>query len=209
MKIGIIGAGNIGGNFGRRWAEKGHEITFGVREPAKHKALVEACGGRAKTSDVRTAVQASDVVLLAVPWNAVAGVIKDAGSFAGKILIDATNALKWNDGPEPAVTDTSAAQKIAEMAPGARIVKAFNTLGAEHVLAPTVGGLPADAYLCSDDGGARDTVKKLAEEIGLRAIDAGPLRNARLTEHFALLWIHLATKGGLGRNSAFKLLGGA
>jgi NADPH-dependent F420 reductase len=209
MRIGIIGAGNIGGNFGRRWAAKGHEIRFGVREPAKIKALVDDCGGRTQATDVHTATQASEVVLLALPWNAVAAVLKEAGDLRGKILVDATNALKWNDGPEPAITDTSAAQKIAEMAPGARVVKAFNTLGAEHVLAPVVGGQPADVYLCTDDAGARDTVKQLAEQIDFHVVDAGPLRNARLTEHLALLWIYLAMKGGLSRNIAFKVLGGS
>jgi len=207
MKIGIIGAGNIGGNLGRRWAEQGHEIAFGVREPAKVKAVVDACGGRAKATDTRGAAQAADVVVLAVPWAAVAGVLKDAGSLAGKILVDATNALKWNDGPEPVIHDTSGAQKIAEMAPGAKVVKAFNTLGAEHILAPVVGGQPCDVFLCADDAAAKATVQQLAEEIGFRAVDVGPLRNARLTEHVALTWIYLAMKGGLGRNIAFKVLG--
>ena len=94
------------------------------------------------------------------------------------------------------------------MAPGARVVKAFNTLGAEHILNPVVGGQQADVFLCTDDDAARSVVGKLAEEIGFRAVDLGPLRNARLAEHVAIAWIHMAMKGGLGRNIAFKVVGG-
>jgi 8-hydroxy-5-deazaflavin:NADPH oxidoreductase len=207
MKIGILGAGNIGGNLGRRWAAKGHTIRFGVRDADAVKGLVAECGALASAGDVRSAVEQADVVVLSVPWPAVPQVLEAAGDLAGKVLVDATNAVKWADGPEPAVAEGSAAQQVAVMAKGARVVKAFNTLGAEHILDPIVGGQPADVFLCADDAEARDTVKKLAEEIGFSTVDMGPLRNARLTEHIALAWIYLAMKAGRGRNIAFKVLG--
>lgn len=207
MNIGILGAGNIGGNLGRRWAKQGHTLHFGARDATKLAALVAECGNGATAGDVKAAAAASDVLVLAVPWAAVPEVLANAGDLKGKILIDATNALRWNDGPEPAVTDTSAAHKVAEMAAGARVVKAFNTLGAEHILNPVVGGHPADVFICTDDAEARKTVSTLATEIGFNVVDLGPFRNARLAEHIALAWIHLAMKGGLGRNIAFKVLG--
>src|SRR6185369_7182040 len=132
-------------------------------------------------------------------------VLADAGDLQGKILVDATNALKWGDVIDLAV-DTSGAEKVAAMCPGARVVKAFNTLGAEHILNPNVAGLAADVFLCADDAAARDTVKQLAEEIGFHTVDMGPLRNARVTEHIAIAWIYLAMKAGHGRNIAFKVL---
>jgi NADPH-dependent F420 reductase len=207
MNIGILGAGNIGGNLGKRWATSGHRIRFGVRNGDKVQALLDACGHGATAGDVRSAAQHAEVLVVALPWAAVLTVLPTLGDLKGKILVDATNAVRWNDGPEPAV-DTSAAQKIAEMCPGARIVKAFNTLGAEHILNPNVGGQTADVFLCSDDEPAKTTVRGLAEQIGFHAVDLGPLRNARLAEHIALAWIHLAMKGGLGRNIAFKVLVG-
>jgi NADPH-dependent F420 reductase len=208
MNIGILGAGNIGGNLGRRWAAQGHTVRFGVRKADELAALVKECGHGASAGDPRSAAAHGEVVVLALPWAAVAGVLQSVGDMKGKIVVDATNALQWGaDGPEPAV-DTSAAQKIAEMCPGARVVKAFNTLGAEHILNPKVGGLPADVFLCTDDAPARETVKKLAEEIGFHAVSLGPLRNARVAEHIGIAWIYLAMKGGLGRNIAFKVLGG-
>jgi NADPH-dependent F420 reductase len=208
MKIGILGSGNIGGNLGRRWSEKGHTIQFGVRDPNADdvKKLLSACKG-AQAVDVKAAAQFGDVVVIALPWGAVADVLKSVGSLSGKTIVDATNALKWGpDGPEPAV-DSSGAQKVQELATGAHVVKCFNTLGAEHILSPTVGGQPADAFLCGDDAGAKSTVKKLAEDIGFRALDLGPLKNARTVEHIAIAWIYLAMKGGLGRNVAFKVVG--
>jgi predicted dinucleotide-binding enzyme len=144
----------------------------------------------------------------ALPWAAVAGALSSAGDLKGKVLVDASNALKFGpDGPE-ALVDTSAAQKVAEMCPGARVVKAFNTLGAEHILNPKVGGMPADVFLCTDDAAARETVKKLAEEIGFHAVSLGPLRNARVAENIAIAWIYLGMKGGMGRNIAFRVVGG-
>lgn len=208
MKIGIVGAGNIGGNLGRRWSSKGHAIQFGVRDAgaADVEALLKECP-ESSASDVKSAAAFGDVVVLALPWNAVAGVLGSIGDLKNKIVVDATNALKFGpDGPEPAV-DTSGAQTIAAMLPGAHVVKAFNTLGAEHLLDPVVGGHVCDAFLCGDDAAAKASVKKLAEEIGFRALDMGSLRNARVVEHLAIAWIYLAMKGGLGRNIALKVLG--
>lgn len=208
MKIGIIGAGNIGGNLGKVWAKKGHEIFFGVPDPDKHRALADELGGRAQVGVPREAAAFGEVVALAVPWKAVADAVGSCkGELAGKVLIDATNPVGWDDGPTVAV-DGSAAQKIAEMAPGARVVKAFNTLGAEHLLDPKVGGVVADAFVCTDDDEARAIVTRLGEDLGFAMVDLGPLRNAKLAEHIAVAWIHLAMKAGLGRNIAFKLLRG-
>ncbi len=206
MKIGILGAGNIGGNLGRRWAGSGHAIRFGVRNPGALAELVRACGPEVSAGDPRSAVEHGDVVVIALPWNAVASVLPTVGDASGKIVVDATNPVRWSDGPVHG-SETSAAETIAQLLPGARVVKAFNTLGAEHILDPVVGGLPADALLCTDDAAARGIVEQLAREIGFRPLDLGPLRNARVAEHIAIAWIHLAMKSGLGRNIAFKVVG--
>jgi NADPH-dependent F420 reductase len=207
MKIGILGAGNIGGNLGRRWAQNGHEIRFGVRAPNEIAALLAECGPNASAGDPRSAAAFGDVVVVALPWAAVAEVLAQLGDLRGKIVVDATNPLKWQDGPVHAI-EGSAAETIAGLLPGARVVKAFNTLGAEHILHPVVGGLPADAFVCTDDDQARAAVAELASQIGFRPLDLGPLRNARVAEHVAVAWIHLAMKAGLGRDIAFKVVGG-
>jgi NADPH-dependent F420 reductase len=207
MNIGILGAGNIGGNLARRWSEKGHAIKLGVRDANADdvKALIARCKG-ASAGDVKAAAAFGEVVVIALPWNAVASVLGAIGDLKGKIVVDATNALRFGpEGPE-ALFETSGAQKVAELAPGAHVVKAFNTLGAEHILNAVVGGQACDAFVCGDDAGAKAKVKTLAEEIGFRALDMGGLRNARTVEQIAIAWIYLAMKAGLGRNIAFKVL---
>lgn len=206
MKIGILGAGNIGGNLGRRFCEVGHEVKFGVRDPAKVTDLVAACGARASAGTAADAAAFGDCVVVALPWKATLDVLASAGDLRGKVLLDATNALTWDDGPMPAL-ETSAAEVIAEKT-GARVVKAFNTLGAEHILRPRLGELPCDLFLCTDDDEARRVASGLAEDIGFTVVDLGPLRYARTLEHIAIAWIDLAMKQGMGRNIAFKVLRG-
>lgn len=205
MKIGILGAGNIGGNLGRRWGAAGHDVRFGVRDASKVSELVGAIGDKASAGDVAGAVAFGDVVVLAVPGGAVDDAVAAAGDLKGKILIDATNVLKWDDGPMPAKLPSSA--EALQEKTGARVIKAFNTLGAEHILEPVVGGLKADTFICGDDADARKTVKGLATEIGFNVVDMGPLRYAGVLEHIAVGWIYLAMKGGLGRGIAFKVVG--
>ena len=205
MKIAILGAGNIGGNLGKRFAEQGHTIVFGVRDPNKAAAAVSACGAKASATNVKDAAAAGDVVVLAVPGSVAQAAVKDAGDLAGKILIDATNALDFSTGGPQVAVATSQAEELAKLT-SAKVVKAFNTCGAEHILHPTVGGVPVDVFLCGDDADAKKTVAGLSEAIGFNPVDMGPLVNARFAEHLATGWIWLAMKGGAGRNIAFKLM---
>src|SRR6266545_1864791 len=100
MKIAIIGAGNVGGTLGSRWAKNGHTVTFGVRNPndEKLKKLLSGIGGAARAATIREAVDDASVVVLATPWEAAQSAIQAAGKLNGKILIDATNPLSL--GPE-------------------------------------------------------------------------------------------------------------
>lgn len=199
MKIGILGAGNIGGNLGRRFTASGHEVRFGVRDPSKLQTLLKECGPRASAADPAAAAAFGEVVVLAVPWAGAREMLASAGDLSGKVLIDTTNALRWEDGPVPAL-ETSAAQLIAEQCPGAKVVKAWNTIGAEHILEPARAGVPANLFVCTDHGDARKIVNELGEQIGFVPLDLGPLRNARLAEHLALAWIHLAMRAEMGRD---------
>jgi 8-hydroxy-5-deazaflavin:NADPH oxidoreductase len=193
MKIAIIGAGNVGGSLGQALSAHGHEVRFGVRDPGKIAALVEQCGSRAAAADPAAAVAFGEVVIVALPWRATLDALAALPGLEGKILIDATNPIAW-------------AQRIAAQT-GARVVKLFSTHGAEINLAPRIGDVQLDTYLCGDDAEAKRVAARLAEDIGFRAVDTGPLRNAASLEHLAILWVHLAMKGGQGRQVAFKLLG--
>src|SRR5262245_60524303 len=133
MKIAVIGMGNVGGALGRRWAAGGHNVVFGVRDPdaAKHQSEAKTAGGRA--AGVRDAVAGAEVVALTVPWGAVPDALKSAGDLSGKVLLDCTNPLTSDLSALQLGTTTSAGEEVAKQAPGAKVVKIFNTTGAGNM----------------------------------------------------------------------------
>ncbi|BCX05050.1 MAG: hypothetical protein KatS3mg053_2988 [Candidatus Roseilinea sp.] len=203
MDIGIIGVGRVGSALGRRWAEHGHAILFGARDPSGEKAKVAlAQSPGARVGSLREAATFGEVVLIAVPGIAVLDAIHACGSLRGKIVIDANN---WFGERPPGVT-RSLAEAIADAAPGARVVKAFNITGSGNMLDPRYGEQNADMLICGDDAEAKSVVGELASSIGFDVVDAGPLSAAIGLEHLAQLWVHLAYRQGMGPNIAWKLL---
>ena len=120
--------------------------------------------------------------------------------------MDCTNPLKSDLSSLLIGHTTSAGEEVAKWAPGARVVKAFNTTGAPNMTNPKFGGARAAMFIAGDDAPAKATVKQLGEDVGFEMIDVGALAQARLLEPLAMLWIHLAFKQGLGRDFAFGLL---
>src|ERR1044072_4793170 len=129
MNIAIIGAGNVGGTLGRRWAQTGHQIKFGVRDAAKPEvvALLKETRGRAAAASVADAASFGEVVVVTTPWNATQAALKSAGDLAGKVLVDCTNPLKPDLSGLSLGPETSAGEQVAQWAKGARVVKCFNT----------------------------------------------------------------------------------
>ena len=210
MKIAIIGAGNVGGTLGSRWAKNGHTVTFGVRNPGdeKLKKLLSSAGGTARAATIAEAVQDASVVVLATPWDGAQSAIQAAGKLAGKILIDATNPLTMSPEGLRLVLGhtTSAGEQVASWASGARLVKAFNTTGAKNMADPKFGSQSASMFVCGDDAEARSTVMKLADELGFEPVDCGALSSARYLEPMAMLWIHVCVGLGRGPDFAFKIV---
>ncbi len=209
MKIGIIGAGNVGGALGKIWTAKGHEVVFGVRNPDDPKvtSLVKSAGRRAHAASVKEAAESGEIVVLATPWPATQEALAAAGDLHGKILVDCVNPLTADFSALTIGHTTSAAEQVATWAPGAKVVKAFNTTGAGNFAKPKFGSEQASMFICGDDAAAKGVVTMLAQEMGFEVVDAGALTSARLLEPLAMLWIHLAYKQGLGPTGhAFKLL---
>lgn len=208
MNIAIFGAGNVGGALGKGWAAKGHSVYFGVPDPQSDKvrALVKSIGGNARAGSVQNAAANAEVIVLAVPFAAARDAISAAGKLAGKIVIDCTNPLQPDLSGLLIGHDTSAGEQVAQWAAGARVVKAFNTTGAGNMANTHYRNEGITMCVAGDDASAKSTVVKLAQDLGFEPLDAGPLKNARLLEPFAMLWIYLAVKQGLGPNIAFKLL---
>lgn len=207
MKIAIIGAGNVGGTLGKRWAAAGHDILFGVRDPAreKYQSLVSQTGGRAVLAINADAVRAARVIVLATPWTTTEAALADCGSLAGKIIVDATNPLGADLNLAMGLTD-SGGEQVARWANGALVVKAFNSTGFNVMDDPVLDGRHAAMFVAGDDAAAKGVVLDLASAIGFEAIDAGPLKIARLLEPMAVLWIHCAYRQGLTRDYAFSLI---
>ncbi len=202
MKIAIIGAGQVGGALGARWAARGHAVAYGVRDPdgERARAALASSGPAAHAARPREAAEWGDVVVLAVPHGALAEMLPALGDLGGKVVIDAVN-----DVAAPAGAPAVAAQ-VAGLAPGARVVKAFNTMGWNVMTDPAFGDEHADNYICGDDDGAKAIVAELSRAIGFAVVDAGPLANAALLEGLARFWIDLVLRRGLGREIAFRLL---
>lgn len=208
MKIAIIGAGNVGSTLGKAWARKGHAICFGVRLPQddKTRQLVQSIGGQVQAGTVAEAAAFGEVVVLATPWQGTEAAIREAGDLRGKIVIDCTNPLKPDvSGLELGFT-SSGAERVAQWAVGAKVYKAFNTTGANNTADPIINGIRTVMFVCGDDETAKPVVMQLVSALGFDAVDAGKLEQARLLEPWAMLWISLAFRGGLGRDFGFALL---
>ncbi len=208
-KIAILGAGSVGGALGKGWAKAGHEVFFAVRggsaeSDARLAALVEETGGRKGTAAEMAAL--ADVVVLAVPWGATEEAIRSAGDLSGKVVLDATNPLLPNLSGVDVPPAGSGGQQVAAWAPGARVVKVFNTTGANNMENPAYGEGAATMLYAGDDGDAKSVAHQLAADLGFEPQDAGPLAASALLESLALLWITLAYPRGLGREIAFRLM---
>ena len=202
MKIGIIGVGNMGGALGGLFAKQGHDVMFSFsRDPHQIQQAAESAGPTAKTGTPAEAAQFGDVILLAVPWNAVEPALLAAGSLDGKILISCVNPLTPDYTGLVIGTTTSGAEEIAKRVPQARVVEAFLNVfaGILHSGMMKFGEELPSVFFCGDDAEAKSAVAGLITEIGLEPVDCGPLKNARFVEPTAMLVLQLGAFLGMGR----------
>ena len=189
-RIAIIGNGRVGSALARGLKRAGHDVRAIGNEPVS----------------VRETALWGEIVILAVPFTVIDSVLKEAGSsFEGKTLVDATNAL----GSEMQLAvgfTTSGAEELQKKAPKACVVKAFNTVFAQHMDTGRLGDQQLTAFIAGNDADAKNNVLEMARNIGFDAVDAGPLSNARLLESLGYLNIQLAYTLGMGTQSGFKFL---
>ncbi len=203
MTIAIIGTGNVGNTLGRRWAKGGHTVLFGSRNPdrADLQALASEVGATVTTP--AEAAQAADILLLATPWHGTQAALEALGDLSGKVLIDATNPIGsgWK-----LVGHPSGGEQVANWAPGAHVVKAFNTTGWENMADTNYGeGPQLTMFYAGDDVSANASVRVLIEALGFEAVYAGPLARSAWLEALAMLWIVQAFEFGYGRDFGFAL----
>lgn len=209
MKIGIIGAGNLGTGIGRRLAAVGHELTVSfARTAAALDEAVGRIGGTARATTIEDAARQSEVVLLATPWAATLDVVRTlAPLLDGRIVWDATNCLAPDMSGLVLGTTTSGGEAVAAAAFGSRVVKAVPPFAELlHAASPRIDGRRPGVFVCGDDAAARASVAGLVDDIDAEAVDAGPLRNARYTEPLGMLLVQLAYAQGMGARIGASLL---
>lgn len=199
MRVAILGAGRVGTTLGRRFADTGHDVVYGVRVPEDPKHA-DAPGPVLALAD---AASRSEVLVLTTAWAGAEATLRAAGDLAGKVLIDATNPI----GPGMVLTHgttDSGAEQVSRWAPSARVVKAFNSIGMEVMANPRFGDARSVLWLCGDDVAACDIVSQLATDIGFEPVRLGPLTRARFIEPAALVWI--TASANLGREFTWGVL---
>lgn len=208
MKIGIIGSGRIGGALGKIWAASGHQIMFsGSRDEQKLQVIAQSAGANAASGSPKQAAEFGDVVLLAVPWHQVDNAIASIGSLEGKILIDATNPLN----PESTILEigwsNSGGEEVARRAKGAKVVKAYNTVGANILESESrkFGDVTPLLFFCGDDAHSKSVVASLIADSGFEPFDVGGIQTSRFLEPMEQLWVEIA-KSGIKQEYVFSLL---
>jgi NADPH-dependent F420 reductase len=209
MKLGVIGSGKIGKSIGSWCSKLGYDVIFSARDMNHAREAAAQAGNNASAASVSEVAASADIILLAVPYNSVMGVLDEIRkSVKGKTLIDATNPLSPDYSSLSLGFDTSAAEEIQKSLPEAKVVKAFNTIFSSIFASQTseLGGRKIAAFYASDDENARSQVAELITKMGFDAVNSGPLRNARLLEPLALLNINLGYGMGHGTNIGFAFL---
>jgi len=182
MRVGVIGAGRIGGNCARQAVKAGHEVMLSfARDAAKLESLASELGDRASTGSVAEAAGFGYLVILSVPWGVIPGALGQAGNLTGKVVVDTTNQFGAGAMPEPGQT---AASFNAQRMPGARYAKSFNTLtsGFQAEAAARDGDERVVQWICGDDAEAKRMVAKLVEDMGYVPVDLGGTETCHVME---------------------------
>ena len=189
MRIAVIGKGNIGGSLGSKWRAAGHEVVYGARDGSG-----EGPGG-APVRGIGDALKDADVVVLAIPGQVVADVVTEHGAaLAGKTVIDAVNRIGAPEFDSRAI--------IADAAPQARYVRAFNSLGWENFADP----MPGTNMFFAADPDARATAEELIKAVGLEPAFVGDANATGTVDALLPLWFALVQQNGGNRRLALRII---
>lgn len=206
MKTAILGTGKMGSAVGRQLAAAGHEVVFGSRDPQTTAAKF-AGEKRIRVTGYAEAARQGEVSIIAVPWaHALDLIRKIRAELDGKLVVDLTNPLAADISHLVVGGTSSAAEQIAGVLTGSRVVKALNGITADNFRTPDFSGDVAQVFYCGDDPAGKVFVKKIIEACGYEGVDCGALTNARYLEAMAMLWLQLAFWEDWGGNFAFRLV---
>jgi predicted dinucleotide-binding enzyme len=213
MKVGILGTGDVGRALGKGFLSRGHDVMMGTRDPSatKVREWVAKAGKRASTGTFAETAAYGELLVLALLGSGTESALRLAGAenFRGKVVIDATNPLRFEPNKPPGLTvghTDSRGEEVQRWLPDARVVKAFNIVGNAHMVDPEFPGGPPDMFICGNDPEAKKIVTGVCRSFGWPgAIDIGGIEGARELEPLCILWVKacIATSSW---NNAFKFL---
>ena len=212
MKVGIIGSGQVGRAIARGFISRGHDVVIGSRTPEKLSDFVQEQKNRVRAARFDQTAGFGEVVVIATLFTGTKNAIDLAGpsNFGGKVVIDATNPLIFEEGKLPQLSlsfNESAGEHVQRWLPDAKVVKAFNTVSNPFMIDPKFPGGPPSMFIAGNDDQAKKIVKEIIESFGWKneVLDLGGIEESRQLESLALLWIHYGARSG-SWESAFKLL---
>ena len=196
MKVTLIGSGNMGSALATQISKAGHTLVITGRNVDKAKELARTTGAVFKD---KAPAEGADVVVVATAYPDAVVALRSAGDLTGKVIVDITNPLTADYMGLTIGQSTSAAEEIQKAFPGAKVVKAFNTVFAQVIAGGSqLAGATVPVYFAGDDTGAKESVKSLIQSMGFASVDAGALRNARYIEPLAGLNIYFGYGAGRG-----------
>jgi 8-hydroxy-5-deazaflavin:NADPH oxidoreductase len=208
MKVGILGSGDVAKSLAHGFLSRGHEVMLGTRDASK-LADWQKQNFNGRTGSFSDAASFGEIVALATFGMATESAIEQAGtgSFDGKVVIDATNPLSFDEkGPHLSVVgDDSLGERVQRKLPNARVVKAFNTVGNQHFVDPRFEGGPPSMFVAGDDDAAKGAVAKILESFGWESVDLGGIESSRYLEAMCMAWVIYGVRTGTFHH-AFKLL---
>ncbi len=184
MKVAILGKGEVGQSLAAGFKKHGHDVKMGHRDPKESYA---------------DAAKFCEIAVLATPWAGTENAIKltDPKNLAGKVVIDVTNPLKFEESQAPQLAlgfDDSGGEQVQRWLPKSKVVKCFNMVGHTLMVNPQIPGGPPDMFIAGNDAGAKQTVTQICKQFGLPVVDIGGIEGARLLEPLAMLWVVVGFK---------------
>jgi 8-hydroxy-5-deazaflavin:NADPH oxidoreductase len=202
MKIGIMGAGNMGTAFAHRLAAADHEVAIAARNLDEARKVANEVGHRARAVAREELAEGTDLLILATPYGASVDALRAVRHTDGKTVIDISNPLTQDISGLEVGHTTSAAEEIQRAVPRVKVVKGFNTVFSSVLGSQAGGDSKVQVFYAADDAGAKDTARRMIESMGFDPVDSGPLANARYLEPLGMLNIWFGYTGGLGTNVA-------